>query len=351
MITIVGLGPGDPQQITREAWNILSRADQIYVRTRHHPALVDIAQERLVSFDHLYEKHPTFDSVYSAICSALLELAQDVPNVVYAVPGHPLVGEASVLLLLKEAAARATPTRIVEGISFIEPVLSALSLDALDGLLICDALDVASSLHPPFEPDRQVILGQLYDRQIASDVKLTLMNQYPASHPVALVHRAGMPDQTVEWLELYEMDRSPIDHLSSLMITPLEDRCSLSSFQETVAQLRGPEGCPWDQEQTHWSLKDDLAEEAAEVLEAISQQDLELLSEELGDLLFHIIIQCQIAAENGEFTTSDVIAGINSKLIRRHPHVFGDVKVESVEDAIENWQRIKRQEGRGNTSS
>lgn len=115
-------------------------------------------------------------------------------------------------------------------------------------------------------------------------------------------------------------------------------------FIETIAALRGENGCPWDMEQTHESLKVCLTDETQEVLDAIDAKDDENLCEELGDVLLQVVMHAQIAAEEGRFTIEDVVRGVNDKMIRRHPHVFGDVKVNSVEEQLKLWEEIKKQE-------
>ena len=116
------------------------------------------------------------------------------------------------------------------------------------------------------------------------------------------------------------------------------------SLVEVIATLRGENGCPWDREQTHTSLKPTLIEETYETVEAIDSGDPEKLKEELGDLLLNIMLQAQIAAENQDFDIYDVIDTLTEKLIRRHPHVFGDVQVDDAEEVVKNWEAIKRQE-------
>lgn len=113
---------------------------------------------------------------------------------------------------------------------------------------------------------------------------------------------------------------------------------------EVIATLRGENGCPWDREQTHTSLKSTLIEETYETVEAIDSGDPSKLKEELGDLLLNVMLQAQIAAENQDFTVYDVIDTLTEKLIRRHPHVFGNVEVENADDVVNNWEAIKSQE-------
>jgi tetrapyrrole methylase family protein/MazG family protein len=119
---------------------------------------------------------------------------------------------------------------------------------------------------------------------------------------------------------------------------------------EIIARLRGPEGCPWDREQTHASLREALLEECYEVLEALDEKSSQKLSEELGDLLMQIVFHAQLAAESGEFQLRDVIRKINTKLIHRHPHVFGSVRVKDSGEALVNWEALKKKEKGGNAS-
>jgi tetrapyrrole methylase family protein/MazG family protein len=123
-----------------------------------------------------------------------------------------------------------------------------------------------------------------------------------------------------------------------------------SNLVEIIARLRGKNGCPWDRKQTHSSLREFLLEETYEVLESLDESDNQKLCQELGDLLLQIVLHTQIASENGEFDLEGVIKNINSKLIRRHPHVFGDAKVKSAEEVSHNWEAIKKNERNAETS-
>jgi tetrapyrrole methylase family protein/MazG family protein len=134
-------------------------------------------------------------------------------------------------------------------------------------------------------------------------------------------------------------------------LLPGRELGEFATLKEIVARLRGPGGCPWDREQTHDSLKGTLLEEAYEVLEALDAKDPARLKEELGDLLMQVMIHTQIAEEAGEFTMAEVIAGIASKLVRRHPHVFGTTKAETSQEVMANWESIKQRERGKGTSS
>lgn len=339
-ITILGLGPGNPALLTREAWDTLSNASEVYLRTSRHPAVAAIPSTvRVHSFDDLRERIDDPSQIEETIAQAIVELGRRESGVIYAVPCHPLLNEAVTARIL--ALAGETPVRIMPGLSFVEPALTALRLDGLSGLQIADATDVAAGHHPALDPDRPALLAHLGSRALAFDVKSTLLNQYPPGHAVKLLRA----DLGVVSLPLAEIDRGDdLSDSTTLYLPPLARPGGFESFQEVIAHLRAPEGCPWDREQTHASLRPYLLEETHEVLEAIDAGDAEALREELGDLLLQVTLQTQVAIDTGEFRMADVIAGIREKLIRRHPHVFGDVSVSGVEDVKRNWETIKQAE-------
>ncbi|HSM55208.1 MAG TPA: nucleoside triphosphate pyrophosphohydrolase [Candidatus Sulfomarinibacteraceae bacterium] len=344
-ITVVGLGPGDGRFLTREAWQILTEAGTVYLRTKRHPAVADLpGNVTLISFDAVYETADTFESVYAHIVAELLRLTETGP-VVYAVPGHPHVGEATVTALEAAAQQAGVPVRIVPGLSFVEPTLTAVGADALDGLQLFDAVELLAFHYPPLNPDVPLLLGQVYSRLVAGDLKLVLTAVYPEEHPVHLIHAAGMAGQSVESLPLYAIDRSEqISHLTSLYVPPLPYKATLAALAETVAILRSPDGCPWDREQTPQSMRAGFLEETAELLDALDADDPDSLREEMGDVLYHLVMQTQMANEEELFRLTDVIAGIDAKLKRRHPHVWGDWEVADTAEVLRNWEQIKREE-------
>ncbi|MCA9970780.1 MAG: nucleoside triphosphate pyrophosphohydrolase [Anaerolineales bacterium] len=344
-VTIVGLGPGNGRLLTRDAWDTLLAAPHLFLRTSRHPAVADLpASVQWTSFDDVYDTAETFDAVYDTIVAELLRHAA-AGDVVYAVPGHPHVGESTVTRLTAAATETGVSVHIVPGLSFIEPMLTAVHLDALDGCQLFDAIELTAYQYPPINPDVPLLLGQVYSQMLASELKMVLTAVYPSTHPVQLVHAAGTDAQRVEPLALADLDRSPwIDHLTSLYVPPLPQPASLATLAETVAVLRSPEGCPWDQEQTPQSMREGFLEETAEVLAALDEDSPDALAEELGDVLYHLVMQAQMASEVEEFRLTDVIAGIDSKLKRRHPHVWGDWEVQDSAEVVRNWEALKQTE-------
>lgn len=352
-ILIVGLGPGPAEQMTLAAWRAVTQATVLVLRTERHPCVAELLAQRtpplLQSCDDLYEQHASFADVYTAIVDRVLALAEAHAEVVYAVPGHPMVGEMTTLLLQQRATAAGIAVEIVGGLSFIAPSFAAVGVDPMDGAQILDAMLLARQHHPLVDVNLPLLLAQVYARWLASDVKLTLLNAYPADHPVTVVQAAGSAAPTLRTVGLAELDHDDhFDHLTSVYVPPLPPHSSFTALQELVAHLRAPEGCPWDREQTLASLRADLLDECAELLEAIdadeAQENGAAICEEIGDVLLSAAMLTQIATEEGRFQMGDVVRGVVTKLIRRHPHVFGDVTVSGVDHVLVNWDAIKAQE-------
>jgi tetrapyrrole methylase family protein/MazG family protein len=345
-IVLMGLGPGDPALLTRQAWDWLQQLPQVVVRTSQHPTIAGFPRGvEVVSFDYLYEESEAFEEVYEKIVARVLELGSRPQGVTYAVPGHPFVAEATCPEIARRAREAGIPVKVIEGLSFLEPTYTALEIDPFPHMALVDALELAQYHMPPFSPEQPALIAQIYSREVAADVKLTLNAVYPDTHAVRLVHAAGTSQQLVEDIQLYEIDRSEhIGLLSSLYLPPLADGTSVEEFQEIVAHLRAPDGCPWDREQTRQSIGPYLLEETYEAVSAIEMDDIDGYREELGDLLLVILLAAQIAWEDGDFSFADVVQGINRKIVRRHPHVFGEVQVSDASGVLRNWESIKEAE-------
>ena len=349
-ITIVGLGPGDASLLTVEARGMLAAAEEVWLRTRRHPTVAALpVGPRYESFDAIYDNGESFDAVYAAIIERVLELGSRPEGVVYAVPGHPLFGEATVRGVLEHADAVGVEVRVVVGVSFVDTVARAAGIDPLaDGLLLLDALSLGGGKRM-LVPERPTMIAQVYDRRAASQAKLALLEAYPPAHRVTVVAATGTRERTIVQTTVERLDRdAEFDHLATLYVPPLARTDNVRTFEGVraiIARLRDPDGgCPWDLQQTHESLKRFLLEEAYEALDALDGGDPARLAEELGDLLMQIVLHAQLAEDAGEFVIEDVLASIGTKLVRRHPHVFGGTRVEDADEVLRNWETLKKDE-------
>jgi tetrapyrrole methylase family protein/MazG family protein len=356
---VVGLGPAGGDLVLPAAREALARAGRRFVRTSRHPAVADLAADGIdfTSFDPLYDGAPSREAVYAGIVAALLDAAAGGEEVAYAVPGSPVVGERSVDLL-----RRAVPDlEIVPGLSFADLAWARLGVDPLEGARVADGQSLPSAL-----PEGPLLVGHCHTRLVLSDVKLALLERLPAATPVTVLQRLGLADEAVFPVALEDLDRAvEPDHLTSVFVR-LPPGGPGEAWERLVAlieRLRAPGGCPWDAEQTHHSLARHLLEEAYEVFEAIEalppgapggdepvpEGAWQSLEEELGDLACQVVFHATFAREAGAFTITDVAQGIHDKLVRRHPHVFGEVTVSGADQVVANWERIKAAE-KGKTS-
>ena len=346
-LTIIGLGAGDLEQLTLGTYRRLKEANFVVARTEEHPVIKELRTEGITikSFDDIYEKHDSFPKVYEEIVEELLKMSLDQP-VTYVIPGHPLVAEKTVQLLVDKERAGIVELEIAGGNSFLDPMFAALRIDPIEGFQLLDGTTIKRD---DVQMSQHLIIGQVYDAFVASEVKLSLMEKYAYDHPVTIVTAAGSANELLRTVPLFELDRvTKIDNLTSVYVPPVIDMdASLKewkTFREIIRLLRAPGGCPWDREQTHESLKKYIIEETHELLEAINNEDDEAITEELGDVLLQVFLHAQIGEDAGYFSLEDVLQSVGSKMMRRHPHVFGKEVVESSEEVAENWQRIKEQE-------
>ena len=217
-------------------------------------------------------------------------------------------------------------------------------LATLDTLQILSAARIAAQHYPQLDPAQPVLLTGLADQPLAGRVQQTLLAAYPHEHEATLV--TGDSSRILPLGKLAEgVDFTP---QTCLWIPPLPAPAACEALQEVVAHLRAADGCPWDRELTWAKLRATLLEETYELLAALDAGDAVKVAEEQGDLLLQIAMQVQIATEEGLYRLPDVIRGIVGKLIRRHPHVFGDVQVSGPAEVLANWEAIKRAERESN---
>ena len=371
-LTIVGLGPGAAGHLSLETLKLLEERFVI-LRTEVHPTVAELKRRGIsfISCDAWYEKEATFEEVYDKISSFVIEQAKN-KEVVYAVPGSPLVAERTVTLLREKAKRYNIPLTIKPAMSFLDLAYVDLGMDPIDGLRIIDAQDFSALADAGQYP---LMVTQVYNQMVASDMKLTLMDILPDETEVYFLRNLGLEDEECRKIPLFEMDRQPvIDHLTSIFV-PRQPEEALQSMLQSVKDdsdtdgywerfpllrhktrfdvrpladvmqvLREPGGCPWDREQDFDTIRANLIEECYEFLEAVDDKDTHGMAEELGDILMQVVFHARMAEEKGMFTLQDVIDGVTDKLIERHPHVFGTVKVANSDEVLTNWEAIKLQE-------
>lgn len=232
-----------------------------------------------------------------------------------------------------------------EGIHILrsQPPSTDLPADVLpaleNGLVTLDGYSLRGKFYPTFSPTQTAMVFAPMDAGLAGEFKEMLLQVYNPAH---IVYTRSLPGND-EWNRKTTAELDPMD-CSILLIPPRSTDASLESFAGVIAQLRAPNGCPWDRKQTHESLRTYLLEETYEALSAIDSGDMTGLREELGDLVLQILLHAQIAEEKGEFNLSEVLEGINRKIVYRHPHVFGEVKVRDDRDVVQNWEKLKEKE-------
>ena len=373
MITIVGLGPGAVGHLSLETMSIMQGCEQVILRTAVHPTVAELAKQgvKYTSCDDLYEAGASFEEVYQNVVTRVLTAAHK-GDVVYAVPGSPLVAEKTVVLLREQAKAQNIELAIKPSMSFLDLAYVALGIDPIAGLRIIDAQDFGAIADAGQYP---LMITQVYSQLVASDLKIALMENLPDEYELYFLRNMGLEDEECRPVKLFELDRQPkIDHLTSVYIPPMgEDEnmpCGIMAFGEdeeeeavenmvdtasfddvdiqplvdVMRTLREPGGCPWDREQTHASIRSNMIEEVYEYLEAVDAEDTEGMREELGDILMQIVFHARMAEEAGRFDLQDVIDEVVDKLIRRHPHVFGETKVTGSDEVLVNWEAIKKTE-------
>lgn len=347
MIKIVGLGPGAKEALTIGTVWELERCSNIFLRTEKHPT-VEYLKEKNINFntyDNVYETMESFDEVYLNIAKDLVEKHNKLGNLVYAVPGHPLVAEKSVFNLIEECKKNNIEYKVVPAVSFIDAMMEGLMIDPIEGLKVIDAFDINNQIL-----DKRIgtVITQVYNPLIASEVKLKLLEQYNDETEIFYVRAAGIEGQeSIRKIPLYELDmQEDIDYLTSIYIPKdLNNKKDFNDLLEIVEILRGENGCPWDREQTHKSLEKALVEESYEVIDAIDRDDDDGLIEELGDVLLQVVFHASIGKEDGYFDINEIIAGICNKMISRHPHVFGDIhNINTSNDVLTKWDELKKQE-------
>ena len=337
MITIIGLG-AQKGDVTQRALDALRRADRVLVRTAAHPSVQSLREAGIPfeTLDALYERCRTYETLTRAIVREVRRAGRE-GNVCYCVDGS----------VTEDGAARALATgrtAVIDGVS--KASAAAACAGVFGAYTAMSAYEAAER-----ELTAPLVLYDLADRSLASDVKLALAERFGDEADVALV--AG---GKVKKIKLYELDRQSgytVDTALVLYDVPLlqKKRFDLYDLLAILRRLRAPDGCPWDRVQTHESIRINCLEEAYELVDAIDLDDPDKMCEEAGDVLMQAAFHTLIEEERGHFTMTDVVSGTCEKLITRHTHVFGQDKASEADGALTVWEKNKMKEKHQETFS
>jgi len=346
MIKIIGLGPGSPEALTIGAAKLLEKGENIYLRTKNHP-IVDFLKEKIKNyktFDEYYENSESFDDINEKIVDDILKAHKKTKDIVYGVPGNPLTAEKTVAILIKICKEKKIDYKVIPAVSFIDTLIETLKIDPIEGLMVIDVSDINNQVL-----DKRVatIITQVYSKALAVKLKEKLLDSYNKQTEIYLIKNPGVKQaELIRKIPIYELDKQEdLDNMTFIYVP--KDKNNKKDFYDLVdlvKTLRGENGCPWDKEQTHQSIKNELIEETYELIEAIEQNSIDGMIEELGDVLFHVVFHACIENEKGNFNITDVVNRIIAKMVYRHPHVFGEKEINNTRDVLKSWDELKKQE-------
>ncbi len=345
-LSIVGLGPGPFSLITQAALCCMRQADVVYVQTQRHPAVKALFELGipLVFIDELYQNAEDFDSLNQAVVQKVL--SDDRGHIVFAASGHGIIGSSAVPMMLEKAKERDIKTQVYPGLGY-EAAIAACRMDTARGYSVHIGALKAETL----DCAKVNIVADVDSKLKASEAKIALMERFSDDMEMYIVRCEGEA-LVSDRIQLCMLDRQQSYDASTTLVVPpvpLESRqhFSATDLMEIIRILRSPNGCPWDREQTHLSIRRNMLEEACEAMAAISQGDDDHLCEELGDVLLQIALHAAMAQEAGAFDFTGVATGICQKMIRRHPHIFADEEASTSAEVLQKWENIKQQERNG----
>ena len=330
-ITIVILPAPDALTIAQQS--VLHSGQKLFLQTQKHPSADILIKQHLsfVSMDDLFESSEDFDALNNAIAERLCAAG----DCVYLATGSISKSQLPAI----EQAAKQRDMRVI-----VLPHLSAgeVAFPARESAVMISAHDLPEQI----DPEQNHVVEEIDSQIAAGNVKLFLSEYYPDEEPVSLAYIGQDGFYAVREIKLCELDRQKrYDATTILYIARTEydvrTRHGFDDVMRIVRRLRAPNGCPWDREQTHESLKNALLEESYELIDAIDEADDAHICEEMGDVLLQFALHAAIAEEQCAFTARDACTELVAKLIYRHPHVFGDIRVSGSDEVLKNWDALK----------
>jgi tetrapyrrole methylase family protein/MazG family protein len=347
-IYIIGLGTGQTVDLSQKSCDLIKGDLAKYARTISHPVFHNEEFSNLISFDDIFENNLSIENVYDEIYTKLNKELTQRKEIIYLVPGSPYYGDFVTERFIEEADEN-IKVEIIDAESFLDKAIKLgkvkkQKIKIIEGN-ICQKYD--------FDIDSCNIITNIENRSLASKVKIELTEIYPDDYKIVIIDVLA---NKTDHISLFELDRQKkYGYSTYIFVESIENSIlglyNINDLKKTMAYLRGPEGCPWDRKQNHMSLRECVIEEAYEVVEAIENDDMNNLVEELGDLLLQVVFHAQLASEEGYFTFEDITSRICRKLYSRHPHVFNDADADNESEATLNWEQIKKKEKNINSHS
>lgn len=343
-ITVVSLGPGNPEWMTLQTADALRTAKQLVLRTQQHGVASWLLEQSIpfTTMDEFYDAYEDFDELHAAIAKKLWQMAQEAP-LTYAVMDANADGSVAALIAAKPQEGKLLR---LPGVSMADAYLSGLQEAHAGGVRILPATECPSAQHDPRLP---LLITEINSPVMAGMVKLWLTDLYDDEMQVTFFPSTVKIQRKPVQLPLMELDRQrTYDHTVAVYIpaAPLSSRkrFCFADLVEILGILRSENGCPWDREQTHASLRKYLLEEAYEAVAAIDDDDPEHLADELGDVLLQVVFHANVGESHGEFSIGDVTTAICRKMMYRHAHIFGTDQCHTADEVSANWERLKKAE-------
>ncbi len=340
-ITIVGIADGKRENLTLKADRVIQEAKAVCLQSGEIPLYAEIGRQA-DTCDEMFREAEDFEALKNSIAEKLIEAAK-TQDIVFGALGDVVQNQIADAVI-RQAKAAGIEIELVNGLACggaaaaeavkagetIPDGVYSVSGQAFDGLM---------------RNEEGALIYEIDSPYLASEIKLKLLRQLDGQTPVYIFSAGNNADK----IPLEELDRvSGYDYSFSAYIPPVELEAkagfTYADLESIMRRLRAPDGCPWDREMTHDSLKRYLIEEAYEVYDAIVLQEMDMLYDELGDVLLQVVFHAQIASEHRDFDSLDVTTAVCAKMINRHPHVFGQVKADTPEEVLTNWDQIKKKE-------
>ncbi|QSX05056.1 nucleotide pyrophosphohydrolase [Sedimentibacter sp. zth1] len=343
-INIIGLGTGELEDLSVKAYNTLKSNIPTFLRTERHSITKEMLKNgiKYETFDNFFVEFVDFNEIYEKIVEKVVEKVKKYGKINYCIPGSPYLGDVVTKKLLALCDDE-IKIEIYDAKSFLEECLTLSGYADYKSIKVLDCLEIDEF---SFDINSVNFITQIDRQDVASNIKIMLMESYSDSHEVLKI---DVLNKNIKKIPLYLLDQERNYEFSTYFcILPIESYkkplYNINNLFRVTKILRGPEGCPWDRKQTHDTCKQCFTDEVNEALDAIDNKDYENLCEELGDVLFQVVFHSEIASEEGYFNINDVINNVCEKMIRRHPHVFGDDKAVTTEEALKIWNKEKQKE-------